>query len=84
MNERNAFGTPKSVTTDANGNPTLTPTPKVAAGIVTSGSLVVLVAVLTAITPELLSFAGPWAPVLFAGVVALAGFIGSYVKAPRG
>lgn len=82
MNERNAFGTPKSVTTDAEGQPTLTPAPKVAAGIVTSGSLVVLVAVLTAITPDLLTFAGPWAPVLFAGVVALAGFIGSYVKRP--
>lgn len=71
-----------SVTTDEHGEPTLKPTPKVVAGVAASGALVVLVAVLTAVTPDLLSFAGPWAPVLFAGVVALAGFLGSYIKRP--
>lgn len=81
-NERSAFGTPANVTTDASGKPTLIPAPKVVAGAAASGALVVLVAILTAITPELLSFAGPWAPVLFAGVVALAGFLGSYIKRP--
>ncbi len=81
-NDRNASGVPASVTTDATGKPTLIPAPKVAAGVITSGALVVLVAVLTAITPELLDFAGPWAPVLFAGIVALAGFLGGYIKRP--
>lgn len=81
-NDRNAFGTPASVTTDANGKPTLTPAPKVIASTVAAGGLVVLVAILTAITPDLLAFAGPWAPVLFAGVVALAGFLGGYIKRP--
>lgn len=81
-NERNAFGTPASVTTDATGKPTLVPAPKVIAGAAASGALVVLVAVLTAITPDLLTFAGPWAPVLMAGIVAAAGFLGSYVKRP--
>lgn len=70
------------VTTDKAGEPTLVPAPKVVAGAVSAGALVVIVAVLTAITPELLAFAGPWAPVLFAGVVALAGFLGSYIKRP--
>lgn len=70
------------VTTDADGQPTATPAPKVLATAAVSGALIVLVAVLTAITPDLLSFAGQWAPVLFAGVVALAGFIGGYVKRP--
>lgn len=70
------------VTLDADGKPTLTPSPKVAAGAISAGVVVVVSAVLAAITPELLSFAGPWAPVLFAGVAALAGFVGSYAKRP--
>ena len=73
-----------AVTTDAQGNPTLKPTGKVVAGIASSGALVVVVALLTAVTPDLLGFLGPWAPVAFAGVVALAGFLGSYIKAPTG
>jgi hypothetical protein len=72
----------KPVTTDAEGKPTLTPAPKVIAGAATAGAVVVIGAMLTAVTPELLSFAGPWAPVLFAGVAALAGFVGSYTKRP--
>lgn len=70
------------VTVDANGEPTAAPAPKVAAAGLTMGALVVLVAMLTAITPELLAFAGPWAPVIFAGVVALAGFLAGYIKRP--
>jgi hypothetical protein len=70
------------VTRDSEGQPTLTPAPKVAAAGVTMGILVVLVAMLSAITPELLAFAGPWAAVLFAGVVALAGFLAGYIKRP--
>lgn len=76
--------TDSNVTTDAQGNPTLKPTSKVVAGAVSAGALVVVVAVLTAINPELLSFAGEWSGVLYAGVVALAGFLGSYIKAPSG
>lgn len=71
------------VTADpATGEPTAAPAPKVLAAAAVSGSLVVLVAILTAVTPDLLAFAGPWAPVLFAGVVALAGFLGGYIKRP--
>lgn len=72
------------VTADASGNPTLKPTGKVLAGIASSGALVVVVAVLTAVNPELLAPLGPWAGVVYAGIVALAGFLGSYIKAPTG
>lgn len=71
-----------TVTTDEQGKPTLTPAPKVAAGGITAAAVVVVGAMLTAITPDLLAFAGPWAPVLFAGVAALAGFVASYAKRP--
>ena len=74
----------KPGTADEQGNPTLKPTGKVLAGIASSGALVVLVAVLTAVNPELLDFAGEWKGVLYAGVVAIAGFLGSYIKAPTG
>lgn len=70
------------VTLDQNGQPTATPTPKIAAAGITMGVLVVVVAMLAAITPELLEFAGPWAPVLFAGIVALGGFLAGYIKRP--
>lgn len=72
----------KAVTTDEKGEPTLVPAPKVAAGGITSAVVVVVAAVLAAVTPDLLAFAGPWAPVLFAGVAALAGFVASYAKRP--
>lgn len=82
-NLRNTSGTPQSVTTDpTTGEPTLKPTAKVLAGAITSCLLVVVVAMLAAITPELLDFFGPWAPVIFAGVVALGGFLASYIKRP--
>lgn len=70
------------VTTDDNGNPTALPSPKVAAAAVAMGVLVVLVAVLGGITPELLTFAGPWSGPLFAGVTALTGFLAGYIKRP--
>jgi hypothetical protein len=73
-----------AVTTDANGTPTAQPTSKVAAGAITGGALTVLVAMLGAITPELLSFFGPWAPVVFVGIGALATSLASYIKAPTG
>lgn len=70
------------VTTDGNGNPTLTPTPKVAAAAAAMGILVVVVAILGGITPELLTFAGPWSGPLFAGITALTGFLAGYIKRP--
>lgn len=63
--------------------PTPTPNPiqpKVKAVIVTTVALTVVVAALTAITPDLFSFLGAWAPVAFAGVVALAGSLAGYIK----
>ncbi|WGW12768.1 hypothetical protein LWF01_03055 [Saxibacter everestensis] len=53
--------------------------PKVIATAGTTIGLTVLVAMLEAITPELLSFAGPWATVLYMGVIALAGTLAGYV-----
>lgn len=82
-NERNAFGTPESVTVNkTTGQPTLNPAPKVAAAAVTMGILVVAVAMLGAITPDMLTALGPWAPVVFAGIVALGGFLAGYIKRP--
>lgn len=72
------------VTRDASGNPTSVPTAKVAAGGVSAGALVVLVAILTAITPDLLAPLGPWAPIVLSGITALAGFLGGYLKSPTG
>lgn len=72
------------VTRDKAGKPTALPSPKVLAGIASSGSLVVVVAILSAITPDLFAALGPWGPVAFAGVTALAGFLGSYIKRPAG
>lgn len=77
---RNASG--ELVTADESGNPTNAPAPKVLAAGVTMGALVVVVAMLTAITPDLLGFAGDWAPVLFAGIVAAGGFLAGYIKRP--
>lgn len=81
-NQRSAFGGVPSVTTDANGDPTLKPTPKILAAGVTMGALVVVVAMLGAITPDMLTALGQWAPVVFAGIVALGGFLAGYAKRP--
>lgn len=70
------------VTTDAAGNPTAAPTPKVVAATAAMGILVVVVAILGGITPELLTFAGPWSGPLFAGITALTGFLAGYIKRP--
>lgn len=60
----------------------LTPVPKVAAAGISMGVLVVIVAMLTAITPELLAPLGDWAVVVFAGITAVAGFLAGYIKKP--
>lgn len=81
-NQRGAFGDVPSVTRDASGNPTLTPSPKIAAAGLTMGGLVVVVAMLGAITPDMLNALGSWGPVVFAGIVALGGFLAGYIKRP--
>lgn len=54
--------------------------PKVASAGISSGAVVVIVAMLMAITPEMLNFAGQWTPVIYAAVPALAAVLGAYVK----
>lgn len=71
-------------TTDEFGQPTAKPTAKVLAGAITGLGLTVVVAVLTAITPELLEPLGPWAGPAFAGIGALAVALAAYIKKPTG
>lgn len=72
-----------TITADAEtGEPTAKPTGKVLAAGITGGALVVVVAMLNAITPELVAAIGPWGSVLFAGIVALGGFLAGYIKRP--
>lgn len=71
-------------TTDATGEPTLKPTAKVRNGAITGLALTVVVAVLTAITPDLLDFLGPWAGPAFAGIGALAVALSAYITKPTG
>ena len=74
----------ENVTTDEQGQPTLKPSGKVAAGAITGIGLTVLVAVLGAIDVNLLGFLGGWAPVALVGIGALATALASYIKAPTG
>lgn len=71
-----------SITTTEDGKPTLRPTNKVIAGAATSIGLIVVVAVLGAITPDMLTFAGQWSPLIYAAVVALGGSLASYIAKP--
>lgn len=71
-------------TTDESGQPTLKPTAKVRNGAITGLALAVVVAVLTAITPDLLDFLGPWAGPAFAGIGALAVALSAYITKPTG
>jgi len=54
--------------------------PKVTSAGISSGIVVVIVAMLAAITPDMLDFAGQWAPVIYAAVPALAAVLGAYIK----
>lgn len=74
----------ENVTTDENGVPTLKPSGKVTAGALTGLAVTVVVAVLGAITPELLAPLGPWAGPTLAGIGALAVALGAYLKSPTG
>ena len=54
--------------------------PKVKAAGVSSGAVVVLVAMLAAITPDMFDFAGRWTPIIYAGVTALVAVLSAYIK----
>lgn len=54
--------------------------PKVIASLIVSAGLIVVGAMLLAITPEMFAGLGQWAPVVFAGVVTLGNLIAGYVK----
>ena len=54
--------------------------PKVTSAGISSGVIVVLVAMLAAITPDMLDWAGRFTPVIYAAVPALAAVLGAYIK----
>lgn len=54
--------------------------PKVIAPAIVNVGLIVVVAVLAAVTPSLLEELGPWGAVVGAGVTALAGALAGYIK----
>lgn len=72
-----------NVTRDADGNPTKAPANKVKVAAIWGGLAVIATAALTAVTPDMLSFAGQFTPVLYAAVVGLASVIGAYVAKPE-
>ena len=74
----------KPVTTDENGEPTARPTSKVQAGAIAGIALTVVVAALTAITPDLLAPLGPWGGVVLVAIGALATSLTAYIKSPTG
>lgn len=54
--------------------------PKVTTDLIVTVVGVVILSMLAAVTPDMLDFAGEWTPVIYAGVVGLAGVLGAYVK----
>lgn len=54
--------------------------PKVVASAATGLALVVLIAVLTAVTPEMLAPLGDWGTLVYAAVVATGSALAGYVK----
>lgn len=72
-----------NVTRDANGLPTKTPSNKVKVAALWGALATVATAMLAAVTPDMLSFAGHFTPVIYAGVVALATVVGAYVAKPQ-
>lgn len=61
-------------------DPATTISPKVIAGIVVSGGLTVILAVITAVTPEMLTSLGSWGVLVYAGIASLGGFLAGYMK----
>lgn len=74
----------EGVTTDENGQPTAKPTAKVRNGAITGIALAVGVAILNAVTPDMLSNLGSWGVLIYAGVVALGSSLAAYVTKPTG
>ncbi|AXC36168.1 hypothetical protein SEA_MUSETTA_64 [Microbacterium phage Musetta] len=72
-----------NVTRDTVGEPTLEPVRKVKFAALWGGLAVIATAALTAVTPDMLSFAGQFTPVIYAAVVGLASVIGAYVAKPE-
>lgn len=72
-----------NVTRDTSGQPTLAPANKVKVAALWGALATIATAALAAVTPEMLSFAGQWTPVLYAGIVALATVVGAYVARPQ-
>lgn len=76
--------TEKPVTTDVNGEPTLAPTSKVQSAAVFTVLATIAVAALSAVTPEMLGFAGQWTPVVYAAVGGVIATLAAYLKRPVG
>lgn len=74
----------KPVTTDKTGEPTLAPTAKVSNAALFTVIGTVALAALTAVTPDMLSFAGEWTPVVYAAVGGVIATIAAYLKRPVG
>lgn len=74
----------EGVTTDANGEPTPKPTAKVRNGAITGIALAVGVAILNAVTPDMLANLGSWGVLIYAGVVALGSSLAAYITKPTG
>lgn len=72
----------ENVTTDTTGAPTSAMNPKVAASAITGIVLVVVVAVLSAVTPTMLETLGPWGVLIYSGIVALGSALAGYIKRP--
>jgi hypothetical protein len=74
----------ENVTTDENGVPTSQPTAKVRNGAIAGIALAVGVAVLSAVTPEMLENLGSWGVLIYAGIVALGASLTAYITKPTG
>lgn len=74
----------KDVTTDAQGEPTLKPTAKVSNAALYTVLATVAVAALSAVTPDMLDFAGQWTPVVYAAIGGVIATLAAYLKRPVG
>lgn len=72
------------VTTDEHGGPTAKPTAKVRNGAITGIALAVGVAVLSAVTPQMLEGLGSWGVLIYSGIVALGSSLAAYMTKPTG
>lgn len=73
-----------AVTTDETGTPTPKPTAKVRNGAITGIALALGVAVLSAVTPEMLESLGSWGVLIYAGIVSLGSSLAAYLTRPTG